>query len=58
MSTRRGAGASYEHPKHHYNKEVYHHNKKSVLTTKILQMPNEGLCKKCHEVIEWKKKYR
>lgn len=26
--------------------------------SQIAALPNQGLCEKCHEIIEWKKKYR
>ena len=42
----------------HQNKVAFHHNKNSKKTKVILSLPNEGLCRKCHEVIEWKKAYR
>lgn len=56
MTTRKGnpkKGA----PKYQ-NRTAFKHNKNSKLTKKILSMPNEGLCTRCYEIIEWKKKYR
>eukprot|EP00591_Stephanopyxis_turris_P006117 CAMPEP_0195521266 /NCGR_PEP_ID=MMETSP0794_2-20130614/18336_1 /TAXON_ID=515487 /ORGANISM="Stephanopyxis turris, Strain CCMP 815" /LENGTH=206 /DNA_ID=CAMNT_0040650785 /DNA_START=74 /DNA_END=694 /DNA_ORIENTATION=- len=42
----------------HQNSYAFHHNPKSKLTDKILSSPNVGCCKRCHEKIEWRKKYR
>ena len=56
MTTRKG------NPKkgapRHQNRTEFKHNPSSKKTKKILAMPNEGLCSRCHEIIEWKKKYR
>ena len=41
----------------HQNKKAFHANPHSVKTAKIQALPNEGLCQKCHDIIEWKKKY-
>ena len=42
----------------HQNKVAFHHNKGSKKTARILSLPNQGLCGRCHEKIEWRKKYR
>ncbi len=42
----------------HQNTFAFRHNPKSKLTAKILSSPNVGLCRKCHDKIEWRKKYR
>lgn len=42
----------------HQNTFAFRHNPKSKLTDKILASPNEGVCKKCHDKIEWRKQYR
>src|SRR4051794_39560715 len=42
----------------HQNTFAFKHNKNSRKTAKILSLPNQGLCSKCHDIIEWKKKYR
>src|SRR5437868_3741851 len=42
----------------HQNKFAFKHNKNSVLTESILSIPNVGLCNRCYEIIEWRKKYR
>jgi hypothetical protein len=42
----------------HQNKFAFHHNKNSSVTAKIANIPNVGLCGKCHDIIEWKKQYR
>ena len=40
------------------NKVAFYHNRNSKKTKTILSLPNAGLCKRCHDIIEWKKKYR
>lgn len=42
----------------HQNTFAFRHNPKSKLTDKILASPNEGVCKKCYDKIEWRKQYR
>ncbi|CAM9621239.1 unnamed protein product, partial [Chrysoparadoxa australica] len=42
----------------HQNTFAFRHNPNSKKTKAIAAMPIRGLCKKCHEKIEWKKKYR
>jgi hypothetical protein len=42
----------------HQNVTGFKHNPNSKVTRKILSIPNFGLCGKCHDVIEWRKKYR
>lgn len=42
----------------HQNSFAFRHNPKSKLTDKILSSPNEGLCQRCHDKIEWRKTYR
>jgi hypothetical protein len=42
----------------HQNKYGFRHNKNSKKTTKILALPNSGLCKRCYDIIEWRKKFR
>mmetsp|Transcript_8869 Transcript_8869/g.12631 ORF Transcript_8869/g.12631 Transcript_8869/m.12631 type:complete len:285 (-) Transcript_8869:132-986(-) len=42
----------------HQNAFGFKHNPKSKLTAKILESPNVGVCRRCHEKIEWRKKYR
>ena len=46
------------HAPAHQNTFAYRHNPKSKLTAKILASPNEGLCKRCHDKIEWRKQFR
>jgi len=45
-------------PPVHQNTFAFRHNPHSPKTKHILSLPNEGLCKDCHNTIEWKKKYR
>lgn len=42
----------------HQNTFAFRHNPKSKLTEKILASPNEGVCRRCHDKIEWRKAYR
>ena len=42
----------------HQNTFAYRHNPNSRKTKIILALPNTGLCQRCHDQIEWKKKYR
>ncbi|CAH0519596.1 unnamed protein product [Peronospora belbahrii] len=56
MSTQRG-NMKKRAPKHQ-NSFAFKHNPKSKKTNRIMSMPIYGLCQKCHEQIEWRKKYR
>jgi len=42
----------------HQNTYAFQHNPKSKKTDKILASPNVGVCKRCYDKIEWRKKYR
>ena len=42
----------------HQNTFAFKHNPKSKKTEKILSSPNVGVCKRCYDKIEWRKKYR
>ena len=42
----------------HQNTFAFKHNPKSKLTAQILASPNVGVCRRCHDKIEWRKKYR
>lgn len=42
----------------HQNAFAFHHNPKSKKTEKILSSPNTGVCQRCYDKIEWRKKYR
>jgi len=57
MSSQKGNVSRNRAPKHQ-NSFSWHHNKNSTKTKKILSTPNDGLCQRCFEIIEWKKKYR
>ncbi|KAI9912373.1 hypothetical protein PsorP6_005689 [Peronosclerospora sorghi] len=56
MSLQRG-NMKKQAPKHQ-NTFAFKHNPKSKKTQRILSMPIHGLCEKCHQQIEWRKKYR
>ena len=51
-STRKGRAPA------HANKFAFHHNPKSKKTAQILASPNEHVCRRCHDKIEWRKQYR
>eukprot|EP00128_Syssomonas_multiformis_P004568 Colp12_sorted_trinity150504_noHs@15196 len=40
------------------NTFAYKHNKNSKKTEVILNMPIDGLCARCKDIIEWRKKFR
>jgi transcriptional regulator of met regulon len=40
------------------NTYAFHHNKSSKKTKLILSFPINGLCIKCTQLIEWRKRYR
>jgi len=42
----------------HQNTVAYKHNPGSKTTRRILALPNTHLCPKCHEIIEWRKRFR
>eukprot|EP00002_Diphylleia_rotans_P037610 TRINITY_DN8419_c0_g2_i1.p1 TRINITY_DN8419_c0_g2~~TRINITY_DN8419_c0_g2_i1.p1 ORF type:complete len:275 (-),score=86.99 TRINITY_DN8419_c0_g2_i1:57-881(-) len=42
----------------HQNEFAFKHNKHSKLTAKILAAPNLGLCHRCTDIVEWRKRYR
>ena len=42
----------------HQNTFAYKHNPNSKKTAKILDLPNVHVCQRCHDKIEWRKKYR
>jgi hypothetical protein len=42
----------------HQNTFAFKHNKNSMLTRKIQEVPLDFLCAKCLEIMEWKIKYR
>jgi len=55
MTTRKGGK---KQPQRHQNTFKYYHNPGSKKTKQIQESPIEGLCKRCSEIIEWKKDYR
>jgi hypothetical protein len=46
------------HAPRHQHVFAWEHNPKSKMTAKILASPNVGVCRRCHEKIEWRKQYR
>lgn len=42
----------------HQNTFKYYHNPNSSLTRKIMSIDHEGLCRRCEQIIEWRKTYR
>ena len=55
MSTRRGN--TKKQGQKHQNVTAFKDYKGCTIYKKIKALPNEGLCEKCHDIIEWKKKY-
>jgi hypothetical protein len=56
MSTRKGGQRSRKPA--HQNATAFKHNPKSKKTAYILGIKEHGLCQRCYDIIEWKKKYR
>jgi Uncharacterized conserved protein (DUF2039) len=46
------------HAPAHQNAFAFQHNPKSKKTLTILALPNLHVCRRCHDKIEWRKKYR
>ena len=57
MGSSRKSGAKKGAQKYQ-NKEAYRHNRNSKKTKEILAMPVNGLCKRCTEIVLWRKQYR
>mmetsp|Transcript_888 Transcript_888/g.1409 ORF Transcript_888/g.1409 Transcript_888/m.1409 type:complete len:301 (-) Transcript_888:747-1649(-) len=53
----KSSGKKKGRPKYQ-NEFAFKHNLKSKKTDKILNSPNIHVCRRCHEKIEWRKKYR
>ncbi|ORX93054.1 hypothetical protein K493DRAFT_302945 [Basidiobolus meristosporus CBS 931.73] len=53
----RGSGAK-KGPQKYQNTVAYKHNKNSKKTRAINALPISGLCQRCHDVLEWRKKFR
>lgn len=52
------SGSSKGRKPAHQNEFAFKHNPKSKLTEQILAAPNVGVCRRCHDKIEWRKQYR
>ena len=52
------SGAPTRGPPVHQNSFAFKHNKNSKKTQVIKRIQHSGLCKRCHEQVEWRKKYR
>lgn len=50
-------GQPKKKPKHQ-NTYAFRHNKNSKKSAKIMSTAIAGVCLKCHQIIEWRKKYR
>ncbi|CAB9528360.1 Uncharacterized conserved protein (DUF2039) [Seminavis robusta] len=46
------------HAPAHQNTFAFQHNPNSTKTSKIMDLPNVHVCRRCHDKIEWRKKYR
>ncbi|KAA0172167.1 hypothetical protein FNF28_00170 [Cafeteria roenbergensis] len=53
----RRQGASGRVPAHQ-NTHKFHHNANSKYTKTVLAISNTGVCRRCYEQIEWRKRYR
>ncbi|KAJ1666179.1 hypothetical protein IW140_001793 [Coemansia sp. RSA 1813] len=53
----RGSGAK-KGPQKYQNEFAYKHNKGSKTTKKILDLPVDGLCKRCTDQVVWRKQFR
>ena len=42
----------------HQNSYAFRHNPRSRKTEQIKRIPNHSLCQRCHDIIEWRKRYR
>jgi len=42
----------------HQNQFAFRHNPKSKKTAQILESPIAGVCRRCHDKLEWRKRYR
>ncbi|KAJ1675619.1 hypothetical protein EV182_000914 [Spiromyces aspiralis] len=56
VSTRK-SGAKKSGQKYQ-NKEAYRHNRNSRRTKEILAMPVDGLCRRCTDMVLWRKQFR
>ena len=45
-------------PPAHQNSFAFKHNPNSRLTKAIAALPNDGVCARCHDIIEWRRMYR
>jgi hypothetical protein len=55
MSTRPGGGP--KRGPRNQNRTAFKHNPHSAKSAVIAALPNEGLCKRCADIIEWRKKF-
>jgi len=58
ITTKSNSNPQRPHVQAHQNKVAFRHNKASKKSAQIMSLPNEGVCPKCHDIIEWRKKYR
>ncbi|RKP21454.1 hypothetical protein ROZALSC1DRAFT_20505 [Rozella allomycis CSF55] len=56
ISTRKGDNSKKS--QRHKNTTAFKHNRNSKLTKIILNLPVQGVCERCREIIEWRKQYR
>ena len=55
---KKGKVGSYSRKPKHQNSFAFKHNPGSKKTAAIREIVHGGLCKRCNEKVEWKKKYR
>lgn len=51
-------GGSKKGAQKYQNSFAFKHNAKSKISQKINAMPNDGVCNRCFEQIEWRKKFK
>ncbi|KAI9221151.1 hypothetical protein BC828DRAFT_381831 [Blastocladiella britannica] len=57
MAQKTSTGAQKKGQKYQ-NTTAFRHNKASKKTKDILALPVQGLCARCFEIVEWRKKFR
>ncbi|KJE97211.1 hypothetical protein CAOG_07654 [Capsaspora owczarzaki ATCC 30864] len=57
MSTSRSGNTKKQGQKYQ-NAFAYQHNKNSKLTKRIMALPVDGLCFRCKDIVDWRKRFR
>ena len=56
VRTSTSAGGVHSRAPAHNNSFAFKHNAGSQKTAKIARIPNTGVCGRCHDIVEWRKK--